>query len=101
MIFNETTLKGAYIIEAEPLKDERGFFARTWCQREFEAHGLNPGLVQCNVSYNKKMNTLRGMHYQVAPKAEAKLVRCIRGALFDVIIDLRTYSATYCKWIAV
>ena len=79
MIFIETQLKGAYIIEPEPIEDERGFFARTFCAREFEAHGLNPCVAQCNISYNKQKGALRGMHYQVAPHAEAKLVRCIRG----------------------
>ena len=98
MKFIETKLKGAYIIEPERLEDERGFFARTFCQNEFEAHGLNPGVVQCNISYNKREGTLRGMHYQVAPMAEAKLVRCTRGAIYDVIIDLRPESSTYCQW---
>jgi len=76
-------------------EDERGFFARSWCRKEFEAHGLDPRTVQCNVSFNKLKGTLRGMHYQVAPYAEAKLVRCTRGAIYDVIIDLRRESATY------
>ncbi len=101
MIFIETKLKGAYIIEPEPIEDERGFFARTFCAREFEMHGLNPRLVQCNISYNKKKGTLRGMHYQAAPHAEAKLVRCTRGAIYDVIIDLRPESSTYKEWVAV
>jgi dTDP-4-dehydrorhamnose 3,5-epimerase len=101
MIFKETRLKGAYIIEIEPLEDERGFFARTWCQREFQAHGLNPRLVQCSISFNKKKGTLRGMHYQVAPYEEAKLVSCVRGAIYDVIIDLRPNSPTCSQWLAV
>jgi len=101
MIFKETKLKGAYIIELEPLEDERGFFARSFCQKEFEEHGLNPRIAQCNISYNKKRGTLRGMHYQVAPYEEAKLVSCIRGAIYDVIIDLRADSTSYCKWFAV
>jgi dTDP-4-dehydrorhamnose 3,5-epimerase len=101
MIFTETKLKGAYIIELEPIADERGFFARSWCQQEFEAHGLNPNLVQCNISFNKKKGTLRGMHYQVAPHEEAKLVRCTKGAIYDVIIDLRPDSSTFKQWIAV
>lgn len=101
MRFIETKLKGAYIIEPEPIEDERGFFARTFCAREFEAHGLNPRLVQCNISYNKRKGTLRGMHYQAAPHAEAKLVRCTRGAIYDVIIDLRPESPTYQEWVAV
>lgn len=95
MIFVETALKGAYVIEIERLEDERGFFARTWCQREFESHGLNPRLVQCNISFNKKKGTLRGMHYQAPPFEEAKLIRCTRGALYDVIIDLRVTSPTF------
>ena len=101
MIFRETKLKGAFIVELERLEDERGFFARTWCQREFEAHGLNPRLVQCNVSFNKEKGTLRGMHYQTAPHAEAKLVRCTRGAIYDVSIDLRPGSPTFKQWLAV
>lgn len=101
MIFKETKLKGAYVIELEPLEDERGFFARSFCQKEFEEHGLNPRIVQCNISFNKKKGTLRGMHYQVAPHKEAKLVSCIRGAIYDVIIDLRPNSSTYCQWVAV
>ena len=101
MIFTETLLKGAYIIDPERLADERGFFARTWCQREFDAHGLNPGLAQCNISFNRKKGTLRGMHYQVAPHAEAKLVRCTAGAIYDVIVDLRADSNTFKHWFAV
>jgi len=95
MIFQKTSLQGAYVIEIERLEDQRGFFARTWCQQEFEAHGLNPRLVQCNISFNKKKGTLRGMHYQVSPFEEAKLIRCTRGALYDVIIDLRSTSPTF------
>lgn len=101
MIFTETSLKGAYIIEIEPLEDERGFFARSFCQKEFEEHGLNFSIVQCNLSYNKKSGTLRGMHYQIAPHKEAKLVSCIKGAIYDVIIDLRPDSSTFCQWFAV
>ena len=95
MLFRETKLPGAFVIELQKHEDERGFFARSWCQKEFEAHGLNPQMVQCNVSFNKMKGTLRGMHYQVGPCAEAKLVRCTRGAIYDVIIDLRRESATY------
>ncbi len=98
MIFNETKLKGAFVIEPEKLDDKRGFFARTWCVREFEEHGLNPNLVQCNISFNKKRGTLRGMHYQMAPHEEAKLVRCTMGSIYDVIIDLRSVSPTYKQW---
>ncbi len=101
MIFNETRLKGAYIIDLQKLEDERGFFARSWCQREFKAHGLNPNLVQCNISFNLRKGTLRGMHYQVAPYEEAKLVRCTTGSIYDVIVDLRLDSLTYCQWIGV
>src|SRR5205085_3672983 len=101
VIFGETRLKSAFIIEPERLEDERGFFARTWCKREFEEHGLNSRLVQCNISYNHKQGTLRGMHYQVAPYEEAKLVRCTRGAIYDVIIDLRPSSATFKQWVGV
>lgn len=101
LIFCETKLKGAFIIELERLEDERGFFARTFCQEEFEAHGLNARIVQCNISFNKRKGTLRGMHYQVAPYEEAKLVRCTKGAIYDVIIDLRPDSLTFRRWIAV
>jgi dTDP-4-dehydrorhamnose 3,5-epimerase len=95
MIFTETKLKGAFIIEPERLEDDRGFFARTWCEREFEAHRLNPRLVQCSISFNKSKGTLRGIHYQAAPYEEAKLVRCTSGAIHDVIIDLRSESPTF------
>ena len=98
MIFTETKLKGAFIIDMEPIEDERGFFARSWCREEFESHNLNPHLAQCNISFNKKKGTLRGMHYQSPPHEEAKLVRCTMGALFDVIIDLRPDSPTYKQW---
>lgn len=101
VIFRETALKGAFVIEPERKEDDRGFFARTWCAEEFASRGLNPRLVQCSISYNKKRGTLRGMHYQVAPFEEAKLVRCTRGAIFDVIIDLRLASATYAKHVSV
>lgn len=95
MIFTETRLKGAFVLELEKREDARGFFARSWCREEFEAHGLNPTIAQCNVSFNRAKGTLRGMHYQAAPFGEAKLVRCTAGALYDVIIDLRRGSATY------
>jgi dTDP-4-dehydrorhamnose 3,5-epimerase len=101
MKFTETKLKGAFVIEIEKLNDDRGFFARSWCQKEFEAHGLKADLVQANVSFNRKKGTLRGMHYQVAPYQECKLIRCTRGAIFDVIIDLRLDSPTYKQWIGV
>jgi dTDP-4-dehydrorhamnose 3,5-epimerase len=101
MIFTETELKGAYIIDLERREDDRGFFARTWCQNEFEAHGLVARIVQANTSYNKLKGTLRGMHYQRAPYAETKLVRAVRGAIVDVIVDLRPDSPTYKRWIGV
>ena len=101
MIFTETKLRGAFVIEPERFEDDRGFFARTWCVREFETHGLDTRLVQCGVSYNKRKGTLRGMHYQVAPHAETKLVRCTRGAIYDVIIDLREDSSTFRQWVTV
>jgi dTDP-4-dehydrorhamnose 3,5-epimerase len=101
VIFIETELQGAFIIEPERREDERGFFARIWCQREFRERGLNPNLMQCNISYNKTRGTLRGMHLQLSPFAEAKLVRCTRGMIYDVIIDLRRDSATYMQWIGV
>jgi dTDP-4-dehydrorhamnose 3,5-epimerase len=100
VLFKATKLKGAFIIEPERLEDERGFFARTWCKREFEKQGLNANLVQCNTSFNRKKGTLRGMHYQAAPHAEAKLVKCARGSIYDVIIDLRPHSDTYKEWFA-
>jgi dTDP-4-dehydrorhamnose 3,5-epimerase len=101
MIFRETKLPGVFEVHLQLAADERGFFARTWCQREFKAHGLNPRLVQCNVSFNARKGTLRGIHYQAAPCAEAKLVRCTRGAMYDVVVDLRPQSPTYKDWIAV
>ena len=100
MIFTETRLKGAYLIELEPIEDERGFFARTFCREEYEKHGLNPRVVQCNTSYNRHKGTLRGMHYQLAPFCEAKLVTCLAGSIYDVIIDLRAESPTYGEWLA-
>lgn len=101
LIFSETDLRGAFIVEPERIEDERGFFARSWCQTEFREHGLNPHLVQCNISFNRWKGTLRGMHYQAAPHEEAKLVRCTMGAIYDVIIDLRPDSPTLRRWTAV
>jgi dTDP-4-dehydrorhamnose 3,5-epimerase len=97
MTFHETGLIGALLVELERRVDDRGFFARSWCQHEFADHGLNPRLMQCNISFNEKRGTLRGMHYQVAPYEEAKLVRCTLGAIFDVIVDLRRSSSTFGK----
>jgi dTDP-4-dehydrorhamnose 3,5-epimerase len=101
MIFTETKLKGAYIIDIDRKEDERGFFARAFCQQEFEAHGLKPIIAQANVAFNYKKGTLRGMHFQYPPAAETKLVRCTRGAILDIIVDLRPDSATYLHYIAV
>ena len=95
VIFTETPLAGAYLIDLEPHRDERGFFARTFCRHEFESYGLNPKVAQCNISYNLKGGTVRGMHYQKPPHSEAKLVRCVRGEIQDVIVDLRPDSNTY------
>ena len=95
MIFRETKLPGAFAIDLEPKTDERGFFVRTWCQHEFAAHGLNTKLAQCSVSFNTRKGTLRGMHYQLAPHAESKLVRCTRGAIYDVIVDIRPQSPKF------
>jgi dTDP-4-dehydrorhamnose 3,5-epimerase len=101
MKFVCTPLEGAYVIELEPVFDERGFFARTWCREEFLAHGLNPNFTQCSISLNKRKGTLRGLHYQDKPYQEAKLVRCSSGAICDVIVDLRPASPSYAKWLAV
>ena len=101
MIWVPTPCAGAFVIEPERLADDRGFFVRTWCANEAEAHGVNPHVVQCSVSANKRRGTLRGMHYQAAPYEEAKLVRCLRGAMYDVIIDLRPTSATFRRHFAV
>ena len=101
MIFNETKLKGSYIIDIEKTNDKRGFFARTWDKNIFEQKGLNSNLAQCNISFNKKKGTLRGMHYQEHPYQEAKLVRCTRGKVYEVMIDLRKNSPTFKQWEAV
>ncbi|HEV7610814.1 MAG TPA: dTDP-4-dehydrorhamnose 3,5-epimerase [Steroidobacteraceae bacterium] len=98
MIFTELPLFGAYLVEMQRLGDERGFFARAYCAAEFAAHGLEPELRQCSVSYNARKGTLRGMHYQGAPHEEHKLVRCTAGAIYDVIVDIRTFSPTYRRW---
>jgi dTDP-4-dehydrorhamnose 3,5-epimerase len=101
MLFTETELTGAFLIEPERREDFRGFFARTWCETEVAAHGINPRVVQCNISFNLRKGTLRGMHYQKPPFAEAKLVRCTMGAIYDVIIDLRHDSPTFKRHLAV
>lgn len=100
MIFTETELEGVWIVEAERLEDERGFFARAWCREEFAQHGLDVELAQCSISFNRRRGTLRGMHYQEAPFAETKVVRCTRGRIYDVVIDLRPGSATFRRWVA-
>ncbi|HRX80928.1 MAG TPA: dTDP-4-dehydrorhamnose 3,5-epimerase [Pirellulaceae bacterium] len=98
MRFQKTKLDGVYLVEPERAEDERGFFARTWCSREAAELSLQRTWVQSSVSFNKRKGTLRGMHYQVAPHAETKLVRCTRGSVFDVVVDLRCGSSTYCQW---
>jgi len=99
MIFTKTKIPGVFEINLELRTDERGFFARSWCQREFEERGLNPRTAQCNVSFNAKKGTLRGMHYQEAPFAEAKIVRCTQGSIYDVVVDLRPASKAFRKWV--
>ncbi len=101
MIFAETHLRGAFIIDIERREDSRGFFARAFCQHEFEDHGLKPVIAQANVAFNHLQGTLRGMHFQYPPAAETKLVRCTRGAIVDIIVDLRPESSTYLQHVAV
>jgi len=101
MRFTETAVRGAWRIDADPIADARGSFTRTFSAAEFAAHGLNPGVLQCNLSFNRTKGTLRGMHYQADPWAEAKLVRCTAGALYDVVVDLRPDSPTFKRWDAV
>ena len=101
MIFTETPLRGAFVIDLEPRNDERGFFARAFCQHELAEHGLKHEIAQANMSYNVEKGTLRGMHYQVAPFAEVKMVRCIAGGIHDVIVDLRAGSPTLHQWFGV
>jgi dTDP-4-dehydrorhamnose 3,5-epimerase len=101
MILTETRLAGVFLVDPEPIQDERGFFARTFCSEVFAAHGLCGAFVQCNVSFNHRRGTLRGLHYQAAPFAEAKLVRCTMGAVHDVVVDLRDGSPTRGEWTAV
>ncbi len=100
MIFRETEVPGVVLVELEKLTDERGFFARSFCESEFAAHGLHAAFVQANVSFNHRRGTLRGMHYQAEPRPEPKLVRCTRGAVFDVAVDLRPDSPTFCRWVS-
>ncbi len=101
MQFAETQLQGAYVVSLDKFEDERGFFARGWCHKEFSEQGLRPWILQSNISYNRNKGTLRGMHYQKAPFQETKLVRCVRGAIYDVIIDLRPHSPTFKQWTGV
>jgi dTDP-4-dehydrorhamnose 3,5-epimerase len=101
MIFKETEIKGAFIIEPESFEDERGFFARTWSQQEFADRGLESHIAECNRSFNIRKGTVRGMHYQAAPFSQVKIVRCPRGAIYDVIIDLRPSSPSFKRWLAV
>lgn len=101
MNFTETKLKGVFIIDVEKRDDERGFFGRAWCHKEFIAHGLNGDVAQTNISYNKYRGTLRGMHYQVRPFSECKVVLCTAGSIYDVVIDLRPNSETYAHWLGV
>jgi dTDP-4-dehydrorhamnose 3,5-epimerase len=98
MRFMPTPLWGAWVVELEELGDDRGWFARTFDAHEFESRGLNPAVVQCNASFNARVGTLRGMHYQTEPHGESKLVRCVRGAVFDVALDVRSDSDTFCRW---
>jgi dTDP-4-dehydrorhamnose 3,5-epimerase len=100
MTFHETKLPGVFEVHVEPKCDERGFFARSWCQQEFQTNGLNSKLVQCSVSFNTSKGTLRGIHYQAAPHPEVKLVRCTMGSIYDVVVDLRPESPAYKQWIA-
>lgn len=98
MKFQETEIPGAWLVDPEFLVDERGFFARSWCRKEFEERGLDGNLVQCNISYNRRIGTLRGLHFQAPPNSEAKLVRCTAGAVWDVIVDVRAESPTLHRW---
>jgi dTDP-4-dehydrorhamnose 3,5-epimerase len=101
MIFKKTRLAGVYVVELERIQDSRGFFARAWCQKEFGEISLETNFVQCNLSYNVKKGTVRGMHFQKHPYQEVKLVRCIRGEIFDVVVDLVPTSPTYMKWFGI
>jgi len=101
MTFRETNLPGVFEIQLELKSDERGFFARAWCQKEFESHGLNTKLAQCSVSFNTRKGTLRGLHYQDVPFGEVKLVRCTTGSIYDVVVDLRPQSPMFKNWVAV
>ncbi|MCU1283247.1 MAG: dTDP-4-dehydrorhamnose 3,5-epimerase [bacterium] len=101
MKFSPTELSGVWLIDLERHSDERGFFARTWCRDELADHGLDPELAQSSISHNRRAGTLRGMHYQAEPHAESKIVSCVRGAIYDVVLDLRPHSVSYRRWLAV
>ena len=101
MLLSETRISGAWILDVERIRDERGFFARTWCRDELAREGLRAELAQCSVSYNARRGTLRGMHFQVAPRMETKIVSCLQGSIYDVLLDLRRDSPTYCQWLAI
>jgi dTDP-4-dehydrorhamnose 3,5-epimerase len=101
MIFSELLIEGAFLIKLQRIEDERGFFSRVFCDKEFSQLGLEATFAQCSLSYNKKRGTLRGMHFQVDPHAETKIVHCLKGAIYDVILDLRPHSKTYKKWVAI
>jgi dTDP-4-dehydrorhamnose 3,5-epimerase len=101
MIFHETKLAGVFEVHLEPRTDDRGFFARSWCQEEFQNHGLNSKVAQCSVSFNTRKGTLRGIHYQAAPYPETKVIRCTQGAIYDLVVDLRPQSPTFKQWVGV
>jgi dTDP-4-dehydrorhamnose 3,5-epimerase len=101
VIFAESSVRGAFVVELEPREDERGFFARAWCAREFGDHGLSTRIAQANIAFNERVGTLRGLHFQRTPHQEAKLVRCTRGAIYDVVVDLRRESPTHAQWAGV
>jgi len=101
MIFSETRVRGAFVLDLERREDERGYFARAWCRKEFETLGLVTAFVQANVSFSKERGTVRGLHYQAAPHEETKLIRCSRGAIYDVVLDVRKTSLTYGEWVGI
>ena len=101
MLFIETKIKGAFVVELEKYSDDRGFFSRAWCQKEFKEQGINSRFVQANIGFSKNSGTIRGIHYQIAPFEEAKLVRCIRGAIFDVVLDLRPELPSFKQWFGI
>ena len=101
MMMSPTIIDGVWLMEIEPHPDERGFFARTWCRQELAAHGLETEIAQESLSYNQSSGTLRGLHFQRTPHEEVKIIRCTRGSVFDVVVDLRADSPTYCKWVGI